>query len=282
MLASLLIVFREVLEAGLIVGIVLAATRGIPGRNAWIAGGVGAGVVGASLVAAFASRLSDAFAGSGQEVFNAGVLSIAVIMLGWHNIWMASHGREVARQIKDLGQAVAVGSRSLLAVAIVVMAAVLREGAEVVLFLYGIAASSNDGWGTLLLGGALGIVCGSLLSWLLYRGLIAIPVGRLFGVTSWLVALLAAGMAGQAAALLATVDLIPSWGYQIWDTSWLIDESSIAGRALRALIGYSDRPMGVQLVIYVVVLVVLVIGARYVHRSPARNQRGAPARASQT
>ncbi|MBS0537825.1 MAG: FTR1 family protein [Proteobacteria bacterium] len=269
MLAALLIVFREVLEAGLIIGIVLAATRGIAGRGAWIAGGIGAGVLGAALVAVFAGALSDAFSGSGQEIFNAGVLLIAVVMLGWHNIWMARHGREVAQQMKAMGEAVAVGTRSLLALAIVVTTAVLREGAEVVLFLYGIAASSNEGWPALLLGGVLGIGCGALVSWLLYRGLVAIPVGRLFAVTSWLVALLAAGLAGQAAALLAKVDLIPSWGFEIWDTSWLLDENSIAGRALRALIGYSDRPMGVQLAAYVVVLAALVIGARLIHRTPA-------------
>ena len=133
----------------------------------------------------------------------------------------------------------------------------------------------------LLLGGALGIGCGGLVSWLLYRGLVAIPVGRLFGVTSWLVALLAAGMAGQAAALLAKADLIPSWGYEIWDTSWLIDESSIVGRALRALVGYSDRPMGVQLAAYTVVLAALVIGARLVHRAPPKASRGAVAGATQ-
>jgi len=280
MLASLLIVFREVLEAGLIVGIVLAATRGIANRSAWIAGGVCAGVVGAGVVATFAGALSDAFSGNGQEVFNAGVLLIAVVMLGWHNIWMASHGREMARQINAMGREVSAGTRSLLAVAIVVTVAVLREGAEVVLFLYGIAASSKEGWGTLLAGGALGIGAGAVLSWLIYRGLLAIPVGRLFSVTSWLVALLAAGMAGQAAALLAKVDLIPSWGFEIWDTSWLIDESSIAGRALRALIGYSDRPMGVQLAAFLFVLVVLVGGARLVHRAPERREPSRPARAT--
>lgn len=281
MLAALLIVFREVLEAGLIVGIVLAATRGIAGRGAWIAGGIGAGVLGAGLVAIFAGALSDAFSGSGQEVFNAGILSIAVVMLGWHNIWMARHGREVAQQMVAMGQAVALGTRSLLALAVVVMAAVLREGAEVVLFLYGIAASSNEGWLMLLLGGALGIGCGGLVSWLLYRGLVAIPVGRLFGVTSWLVALLAAGMAGQAAALLAKTDLIPSWGYEIWDTSWLIDESSIVGRALRALVGYSDRPMGAQLVAYATVLAALVIGARLAsRRARPKAARGAVAGAT--
>ena len=59
MLAALLIVFREVFEAGLIVGIVMAVTAGVPGRALWIAGGVVAGVLGACLVALFTSGLSN-------------------------------------------------------------------------------------------------------------------------------------------------------------------------------------------------------------------------------
>ena len=103
MLASLLIVFREVLEAGLIVGIVLAATVGVPFRGRWIAGGIAAGVLGASLVAAFATVIANAVEGMGQEIFTAIILLIAVAMLGWHSIWMASHGRELGRKAKALG-----------------------------------------------------------------------------------------------------------------------------------------------------------------------------------
>ena len=271
MLGSLLIVLREVLEAGLIVGIVLAATQGVKGRTLWIAGGVAAGVLGAAGLAVFAGALSNAFSGNGQEVFNASVLAVAVVMLGWHNIWMASHGREMAHRMKAVGVDVSSGNRPLFAVAFVVAAAVLREGAEIVLFLYGIAASGSEGWTMLLLGGLLGIGCGGAVSWLLYRGLLAIPIGRLFAVTSWLIALLAAGMAGQSAALLANADIIPSWGFEIWNTSWLLDESSIGGRAMRALIGYSDRPMGVQLAAYLATLSTLLVGARLVSTSSARN-----------
>jgi high-affinity iron transporter len=276
MLASLIIVFREVFEAGLIVGIVLAATRGIARRGVFIAGGVGAGVIGAALVAAFAGALSDALAGRGQEVFNAAILSLAVVMLGWHNLWMASHGREMAREMKAMGHAVAAGEKSLVAMAMVVAIAVLREGAEVVLFLYGIAASSGEGWPLLIVGGVLGIVLGAAVSCLLYLGLVAIPVPRLFTVTSWLIALVAAGMAGQAAAILAGIDLIPSWGYQLWDTSWLLPQDSLAGRALHALVGYSDRPMGVQLVAYLATLATLAIGARLIERRPAKPAASSP------
>ena len=276
MLASLIIVFREVFEAGLIVGIVLAATRGIGRRGVFIAGGVGAGVIGAALVAAFAGALSDALAGRGQEVFNAAILSLAVVMLGWHNLWMASHGREMAREMKAMGHAVAAGDKSLVAMATVVAIAVLREGAEVVLFLYGIAASSGEGWPLLIVGGMLGIALGAAVSCLLYLGLVAIPVHRLFTVTSWLIALVAAGMAGQAAAILAGIDLIPSWGYQLWDTSWLLPQDSLVGRALHALVGYSDRPMGVQLAAYLAALATLAIGARLIERRPAKPAASSP------
>lgn len=264
MLASLIIVFREVFEAGLIVGIVLAATQGIRRRGAWLAGGIAAGVLGAALLALFAGRLEGAFAGAGQEVFNASILTAAVLMLSWHQIWMASHGRQMAGEMKAMGRDVALGRKSLFAMALVVAVAVLREGAEVVLFLYGIAASGHEGWGALMLGGALGVGLGALVSLLLYRGLVAIPVKRLFAVTGWLIALLAAGMAGQAAAILAGADLIPAWGYQLWDTSGLLPEGSIPGRALHALVGYSDRPMGVQLAAWLAVLAALVVGARLV------------------
>jgi high-affinity iron transporter len=270
MLASLIIVFREVFEAGLIVGIVLAATRSVPRRGAFIAAGVVAGVIGAAILAGFAGALSDALAGRGQEVFNAAVLSVAVVMLGWHNLWMASHGRELAGEMKAMGQAVAGGEKSLVAMAIVVAIAVLREGAEVVLFLYGVAAASDEGWVALLAGGLAGVALGAAISFLIYRGLVAIPLHRMFTVTSWLLALVAAGMAGQAAAILANIDWIPSFGFELWDTSWLLPQDSILGRALHALMGYSDRPMGVQLAVYLIVLAVLAIGARRIEAASAK------------
>ena len=276
MLASLLIVFREVLEAGLIVGIVLAATQGIPRRGAFVAGGVAAGVLGACVLAVFAGAVSDALSGNGQEVFNAGILLVAVVMLGWHTIWMASHGREMAQEMKAVGRAVRAGDTSLGAMAVVVGVAVLREGAEVALFLYGIAASSKEGVVPLLVGGLLGIAGGAVVSFLLYRGLVAIPLKRLFAVTGWLVALLAAGMAGQAAAILAGADLVPTWGDQLWDTSWLLSQDGLVGRALHALVGYADRPMGIQVAAYLAVLVLLVGLGRWIGGTPTRRAPAMP------
>ncbi len=164
MFAALIIVFREVFEAGLIVGIVMAATRTIPAHKRWIFGGVAAGVIGSCVVALFANALSQAFSGSGQEVFNAAVLGVAVIMLTWHNVWMARHGRELAMSFKAAGQAVADGRKSLVALAAVVALAVLREGFEVVMFLYGVLATEGATGYAVFLGGLGGLALGVLFA----------------------------------------------------------------------------------------------------------------------
>src|ERR1700722_11892910 len=96
MLPTAIIVFREVLEAALIVGIVMAASRGAIGRGLWVSGGIGAGALGAICVAGFAASIAAAAAGMGQELFDAAILFAAVGMLGWHNVWMSRHGREMA------------------------------------------------------------------------------------------------------------------------------------------------------------------------------------------
>lgn len=268
MFAAALIVFREILEAGLIIGIVLVATEGVRGRGRWIAGGLAAGLAGAVLVALFAQRLSDAFAGSGQDMFNAAILLAAVVMLSWHVIWMARHARELSADIKALGASVASGDRTLMAMSIVVAVAVLREGAEVVLFLFGVAASGGTDPAAMLTGGLMGVVGGAFVAWLLYRGLLAIPARALFAVTNGLVTLLAAGMAGQAAVHLAHADKLPSFGDQLWDTSRWLPDDGLVGRALHALVGYSDRPMGVQVGAYLAVLVALFALGRLAGAAP--------------
>jgi len=159
-----LIVFREVIEAGLIVGIVLAATKGVSGRGFWVSYGVLGGLAGAAVVASFAGQLGALFEGAGQEPFNAAILLVAAIMLAWHNVWMASHGRALAQEMKEVGAEVSSGQKQLAALAIVCDIAVLREGSEVDLFLYGIFASGGTSKLAMLVGGVLGLVAGAALS----------------------------------------------------------------------------------------------------------------------
>ena len=283
MLATAIIVFREVLEAALIVGIVLAASQGVARRGSWVAGGIAAGALGAVAVAAGADAIAAAAAGIGQEVFNAGILLAAVAMLGWHNVWMSRHSRELTMAASRLGAAVRAGTQPLWTLAFAVAAAVLREGSETVLFLYGVAAAGGGGAAAMAAGGGLGLLGGVTAGAALYLGLIRIPLRYLFRVTGWLVLLLAAGMASQAAAFLLQADLLPPLGGTLWDTSSLLSDHSLAGRVLHTLIGYSAQPAGIQLVFYLATLVVIgslmrLVGGAAPAERPRRTSPGVDSR----
>ena len=269
MLGALIIVFREVIEAGLIVGIALAVTRGVRGSRQWIAAGVLAGVVGALLVAGFAGQLSAAMAGRGQELFNASVLGLAVAMLAWHNIWMARHGRELSRELSDVGRAVASGDKTFLALAVVVAVAVLREGSEVALFLYGILISGESGF-DVLAGGFAGLGLGALVSFLTFYGLVIIPPRRLFATISVLVTLLAGGLAAQSAAFLQQAGVVTALSSTLWDTSGILPDNGLIGRVLHTLIGYSDQPSALQGVAYLGTILTIVIATRLAAPAPGR------------
>ena len=269
MIAAAIIVLREVVEAALIIGIVLAATQGVPRRGRFIVGGVVLGLLGALLMAAFASTIAGALEGMGQEIFNAAILLIATVMLGWHNVWMKRHGAAIARDMRAVGRDVTSGESSLAALLVVVGLAVLREGSEVVLFLYGIAAG-GAGTAPMLAGGLLGLAGGAAIGALLYFGLLTIPTRHLFAVTGWLLLLLAAGMAAQAAGLLVQAGKLPALVDPIWDTSAWLPQNGLVGQVLHALMGYVERPSGMQVLFFVATALGIGVLMSRFDRTPAR------------
>jgi high-affinity iron transporter len=274
MLASAIIVFREVLEAAILIGILAAATRTVPGTTRWLIGGVLAGLAAAGVVAAFTDQIANAVSGVGQEIFNAIVLGTAVAMLAWHNLWMSTHGASLAANARGVGNEIRDGRSECSVLLLVVGIAVLREGAETVLFLFGVATSSEAGTAGMLAGGLLGVLGGVLAGYALYAGLLRIPLHQLFRATSLLVLLIAAGMASQATRFLIQADLLPSLAAPLWDSSSVISQSSVTGVLLHGFIGYDARPAGMQILVYVLVLVTVGWGMKRIsRRKPAPTQR---------
>lgn len=269
MISSLIIVFREVLEMALVLGVLLAATRGMPSSRRWIGLGVAGGALGALVVAIFMEQLEMAFEGEGEFLFNAVVLFLASVLIAWTVLWMSRHGREIAERMKAVGSSVKSGELPTTALAVVSFAAVMREGSEAVFFLFGAAETvDSDGW-SFLFGGILGALVALAIGALLYLGLVRIPVGRLLSVVGWLLILLAAGMASQAALNLVIIDWLPSLVDEVWDSSEWLPVESFAGELLRVLVGYDDRPSGMQLLVFVAALGVIVALQRYCCRSPS-------------
>lgn len=260
MLATAIIIFREVLEAALIIGILAAATRAISGSRRWLVAGVLVGLVGSALVAASTDAIGELADGIGQELFNAIVLGIAVVMLAWHNIWMSSHGKALAASASAMGKDIREGRLESSALFLIVALAVLREGSESVLFLYGIAAAEESSQSAMLLGGLAGALAGVVVGYGIYAGLVRLPVRWFFSATSALVLLLAASMASQAAHFLIQADLLPSLVSPVWDSSAVLSEQSALGMVLHTLIGYDANPAGMQLLFYIAALIAIGLG----------------------
>ena len=270
MFTAALIVFRESLEAALFVGIVAAATRGLLGRNRWLAGGVGAGVLGAVALALMAERITAWSDGIGQDLVNIAVLSLALTMLVWHCVWVSAHAKEMVAHARRLGASVADGNLTPWALVVAVALAVLREGAETVLFVGGSLRGTTDtSVASVLAASVVGLSLGVAVGALLYAGLSRIPAKRLFDATNLLIALLAGSIASQLARSLAQAGLIDAWTTPLWDTSHALAPDSALGTLLHALVGYDARPSGLQLASYVGVLALIYLGMRAMRRGPA-------------
>lgn len=268
MFAAALIVFRESLEAALFVGIVAAATRQLAGRSHWLTGGVAIGALGALLLALAAQSITAAFDGLGQDMVNIVVLSVALAMLLWHCIWVTTHSREMASDARRLGASVQQGERRPWALMVAVALAVLREGAETVLFVGGsITGNGGDaGGGQVLLSCAAGLGLGVLTGALVYAGLARIPARHLFTTTNVLIALLAGSIASQLAKALAQAGLLEQGSTPLWDSSAALAPDSPLGTLLHALVGYDARPSASQLISYAGVLLLIVAGTRLMRR----------------
>ena len=268
MFGTSVIVFREVLEAALIIGIVAAATRDVPNRTRWLLAGLFAGLAGSAIVAASTEAIAEIANGIGQELFNAIILGIAVTMLAWHNIWMAAHGRELANHAQNVGSDIREGRSERSILLAVVGLAVLREGSETVLFLYGIAATEETGSLSMLLGGLIGIAAGISVGYAVFAGLLRVPMRWFFTATGLMVLLLASGMASQAARYLIQADLMPALSAPLWDSSSVLPEHSLLGMLLHTLVGYDARPAGMQVIFYIATFTLISFGMKWSRQKP--------------
>ena len=256
MVAALLITLREGLEAALIVGIVLGVLRKLGhadrGRRVWA--GVAAAVA-ASIVAALAlNALGVAFEGRGEQTFEGVAMLVAAGVLTWMIFWMQRQGRDIRAELEtDVRRAAArTNVWGLFSLSFV---AVLREGIETVLFLT--AAAFGATALQTLVGGALGLALAVVLGWLMFAAGRRLNVRAFFGVTSVLLLLFAAGLVAHGVHELQEASLLPTIVEHVWDVNFILDEGSVAGELLTALLGYNGNPSLLEVLAYVAYLAVV-------------------------
>jgi high-affinity iron transporter len=258
MVSGFIIMFREMLEMSMVLGVLFVVTRPVPAARRWIIIGSFLGFLGASFVAAFMTEMETSLQGNGEFLFNAVVLALASVMIGWTVVWMSRHGRELSMRMQKIGQSVAIGELPQTALMMVALTAVMREGSEAVFFIWGAAAAVPHDGVNMTIGAVLGAIAAVALGYGMYRGLLRVPVNLIFRVVGWLLILLASGMAGRSAGQFVIIGALPGIVNPLWDLSSRFPSDSGWGQFLNIMVGYSDSPSAMQVGVFAVSLVVMI------------------------
>ena len=249
---TFIITLREAFEAALLLGIVYTYLDKVGGRRyyRYVTLGGALGLLASISAGVGVSFLSGPLLDLGPDLVAAVVIFAAVALLTWHGWWMRQHARALKGELQQRVEEAQSAGR-LWALGTIAFAGVFREGAETVLFLWGLLAQATSAasWSTLAAGVA-GVVSAAALGWAIFRGGKQISLQRFFTVTSVLILLLAAGLFSAGIGKLEGLGFLPQPS-TLWDSSFLLSDSSVAGGFLGGLVGYRARPSALEVGAYV-------------------------------
>ena len=271
------IVWRESVEALLVIGILEAwlASRDPETRRSgrkWLWSGVAGGILGAIVLAWVLTVFDDTLSEDGRQMFQTAMVLVAAALIVQMVVWMRRNGRTLKRDM-ETALTGAVERRSWWSVFLLALLAVLREGSETVIFLWGSLAGRPVGEigapvlaalaGFAAAAGTYGLLQlgGRILSWRLFFRITEVMLLCLAG------ALLMTGVGG-----LVDLGWLPGLG-RLWDTSRLLPDTGVFGGLLAALTGYRARPMGIEVIVFAAYW--LSIGWMLVAPRPAASVRPA-------
>lgn len=259
---ALVVVWRESLEAMLVIGVLLAwiARQPEPAplrRSLWL--GAAGGVVLAVLLGVATFLVQSQLQGQALEVFQVGMVLFAAALIVQMVLWMRRHGRAMRQELERR----ATHASGALGIGVVTALAVAREGAETVVFLYGLGLESVGGalLGRLAAAGA-GFVLALATAWLVARGARFLSYRVLFRASEVLLLLIAASLLASGIDRMIGMDWLSPMLDPVWDTSALLDDGSGAGRLLADFLGYRARPSATLLLAYAVFWAGVILALR--------------------
>ncbi len=249
MIPSVLLSFREGLEAALIIGALLGVLNKVEQSRykKWVWAGAGGAALTSLAVGVGLYLWGASFEGKAEQLFEGITMLLSAAMLTWVILWMLRQAQSLSHEIKnDARQLAFNGSvRGLFALAFL---AVVREGLELTLILT--AASFSAGGGAIILGALLGLAAALACAWLLFKRLIRLDLRPFFRVTSILLILFAAGLVAHAVHELNEAGWVPEIVAHVWDLNPVLDETSFGGEILKTLFGYNGNPSLTEVIAY--------------------------------
>ena len=250
MIKLAIVVFRECMEIAFLLGVILAVTKPVKDSRKYVILGSITGVFLAALFAFFAKTLSESMGGIGDELFDSCVILVTAILISWTVVWMQGYTKKIRKDLSKLSDKITAGVVSKLMLVFVVAAAIFREGAEIILFVYSITSAGNIDGNEYITGIGIGAFGGLLVGTLLYLGLMKYAGRYVFKISTILLTLIAAALAAEAAGIMTSSGIIEVLSDQLWDSSWLVENGSVTGKILNITVGYDSRPNGMQIIFY--------------------------------
>jgi len=272
--ATFLVTLREAFEAALLLGLVYTYLDKVGEQQQfrWVTLGGALGLLASILMGLAVAFFTGPLLDLGPDLISAVVIFGAVILLTWHAWWMQQHARGIRCDVQDRIDTARATER-LWIVGLIAFVGVFREGAETVLFLWGVMAQATSpaGWGNVLAGVA-GIAGAALLGLAIFRGGRNVSLRHFFAITTAFILLLAAGLFSSGVGRLQGLGVLPV-ATPLWDTSDILSDHGIVGSFLGGLVGYRSRPTLPEVVAYGAYLAVAALlifgGGRRSTPSPA-------------
>ncbi|PCI17763.1 MAG: hypothetical protein COB62_07325 [Piscirickettsiaceae bacterium] len=247
---AVIIILREVLEASLIMGVLLALSQLNLLSRAWCIQATLLGLVGAALYAANIVVMSEMYGGIGQEIINVVLYTLIFVC-----ILILLYSLNYQQQSKAI----------VLSMSGCVVVAIVREGSEIMVYIQGFLAIPQL-LPTVLVGSSIGAGIGVSIGVFVYYLIVSLSSLSAIRFILLVLILIAGGMVSQATQMLLQADLLPSQ-LPIWDTSGIISEQSLVGQILFAMMGYEATPTMLQVIFYVLsILLTSFLAVKVVRR----------------
>lgn len=253
-----LVVFRECLEISMILGVIAVATKSIQNSLVYVIAGVMSGTIISALMAFIASQLNFSLGGYGDELVNVAIILLAVLVVGATAIWVNNYSYKVANKMDDLALRIENGNAPKIMLTLVVAVTIFREVTEIILFVSALTTAYELAPIDYLLGFLSGVGGSVVVSVGIYYGLSKLAVKYLFRVSFYMLVLIAASLASEAAGMLTSIGFWNFYNIPLWDSSWLISDFSFMGKILKTLVGYNSQPNMLQVICYLSTVGIIV------------------------
>lgn len=253
-----IVIFREFLEISILLGLFSAVARNIKDFKIYLTAGILLGCFGASIIAFFTDQISESLDGIGSEIFDASIILLTVAMICSTLIWMNNYGRQLKTTISNYKEGLETNTISRTMFVTLISTTMFREGSEIVLLLKSISTINHEQNYVYLIGFAIGSIAGILCGVAIYFGLFKFANKYIFAISNIFMTFIAAGLSADSARIFSSVGVINSFSSVVWDSSSIISDDSITGKFLKIAIGYSARPIGLEILFYLSTILIIV------------------------